>query len=105
LLTSGETSLTINGYTISYFKCKKKGLRHEDPSSLFLFNLVANILLKILNEAKNSGYIKGLDNFEGDNLINLNFTYDTLIFLVLKQNDRCIETSFNRIWTSYRFKN
>jgi Reverse transcriptase (RNA-dependent DNA polymerase) len=80
LLVSGQTSLNINGYITPYFKCKK-GLRQGDPLSPFLFNLVADTLSTILSRAKTLGYITGLGNFEGNNLINLNFADDTLIFL------------------------
>jgi hypothetical protein len=60
---------------------QKKRLRQGDSLSTFLFNLVVDILLKILTKAKKKvGYIKGLGNFEGNNLINLNFVDDTSIF-------------------------
>jgi Reverse transcriptase (RNA-dependent DNA polymerase) len=49
--------------------------------SPFLFNLVADCLSKMIQKAKISGYIKGLGNFENDNLINLNFADDTLLFI------------------------
>jgi hypothetical protein len=42
---------------------------------------VVDTLSKMITKAKQHGYIKGLGNFEGDNLVNLNFADDTLIFL------------------------
>jgi Reverse transcriptase (RNA-dependent DNA polymerase) len=35
----------------------------------------------MLNKAKQGGYLKGLGNFNNNNLINLNYADDTLIFL------------------------
>jgi Reverse transcriptase (RNA-dependent DNA polymerase) len=63
----------------NYFRCKK-GLRQGDPISPYLFNLVADILSKILNTSQIEGYIKGLGNFNGLNITHLQFTDDTLIF-------------------------
>jgi Reverse transcriptase (RNA-dependent DNA polymerase) len=76
----GQTCLNINDVLIPYFKCKK-GLKQGDPISPFLFNLVADSLSKFLSQAKELGYLKGLRNFNGTNIINLNFVDDTLIFL------------------------
>jgi hypothetical protein len=42
---------------------------------------VVDTLSKMITKAKQHGYIKGLGNFEGDSLVNLNFADDTLIFL------------------------
>jgi Reverse transcriptase (RNA-dependent DNA polymerase) len=81
LLTSDQTNITINGQQTTYFMCKR-GLIQGDPLSLYLFNLDADTLAKILNKAKEHGYIKGLGNFNNNNnMINLNFADDTLIFL------------------------
>jgi hypothetical protein len=34
-----------------------------------------------LNRSKEYGYLKGLGNFNNQNIINLNYIYDTLLFL------------------------
>jgi hypothetical protein len=44
---------------------------------------VVDTLTKIITKSKQHAYIKGLANLEGDSLINLNFTDDTLIFLIV----------------------
>jgi hypothetical protein len=59
LLTSGQTSITINGQQTPYFKCKR-GLRQGDPLSLLLFNLATYTLAYIFNKAKEEGHLKGL---------------------------------------------
>jgi Reverse transcriptase (RNA-dependent DNA polymerase) len=80
LLTSNQTYININGIPSPYFKCKKE-IKQGDPISLFLFNIVADTLTKILSKGKELGYLEGLGNFNGNNIINLNFIDDTLMFL------------------------
>jgi hypothetical protein len=43
--------------------------------------LVIDKLVKILNKAKHEGYLQGLGNFNNQNIINLNYVDDTLLFL------------------------
>jgi hypothetical protein len=42
---------------------------------------VAHALSKIVAKGKKIGYLEGLGSFNGNNIINLNFTDNTLIFL------------------------
>jgi Reverse transcriptase (RNA-dependent DNA polymerase) len=80
LLTSGQTNIIINGQQTPYFTCKR-GLRQDDLLSPLLFNLATDTLAKILNKAKEEGYLKSLANFNNQNIINLNYADDTLLFL------------------------
>jgi Reverse transcriptase (RNA-dependent DNA polymerase) len=80
ILISGQTCININDNLTSYFKCKKY-LRQRDPLFPFLFNLVSDTLSKILTNAMSARYIKGLGNFNGKSILNLNFADDTLIFI------------------------
>lgn len=59
-----------------------RGLRQGDPISPLLFNLVCEILSKILNKACSAGIINGvyLAVNEG-NISHVQFTNDTLIFI------------------------
>jgi hypothetical protein len=50
--------------------------------SHFLFDLVADIFLRILNKDQAAGRIKGLENFGSlGQVLNLYFSDDTLLFL------------------------
>jgi Reverse transcriptase (RNA-dependent DNA polymerase) len=59
LLTSGQTSITINAQQTTYFKCSR-GFRQGAPLSPYLFNLVTDTLTNILNTAKKIGIYKGI---------------------------------------------
>ena len=60
----------------------KEGLdRQVDPLSPFLFDLVADILNSILNNARKQGYLKGVNIGNDTNIFNLHFADDTLLFL------------------------
>jgi hypothetical protein len=43
----------------------------------------------MIQKVKTSGFIKGLENLKNDNLINLNFADDTLLFITV--NTRMID--------------
>jgi retron-type reverse transcriptase len=80
ILQSSQTSILINDEQTPYFKCKR-GLRQGDLLSPLLFNLAVHSLDKILNKAKHESYLQGLGNFHNQNIINLNYADDTLLFL------------------------
>jgi hypothetical protein len=73
--------VNVNEEFGDYFPCKR-GLRQGDPLSLFLFNLVADVLNKVLKNAHSAGFIRGLGNFLNlGEVLNLQFADDTLLFL------------------------
>lgn len=81
ILLSGKTCINFNGELGSYFHCKR-GLRQGDPPSPLIFNLVADVLNKYLQKIQVAGFIQRLGQFSNIGpVLNLQFTYDTLIFL------------------------
>lgn len=81
ILEGSRTCISFNGEPGAYFNCKR-GLRQGDPMSPFLFDLVADVLNKLLSNAQHMGRIKGLGHFPNDSkILNLYFADDTLIFL------------------------
>ena len=81
LLVSGKSCINLNGELGSYFHCKR-GLRQGDPLSPFLFNIVADVLNKILLNACRADLLQGLGNFPTiGNILNLHFADDTLLFI------------------------
>lgn len=57
LVVGGSVAVTLNGEDSNYFKTSR-GLRQGDPMSLF--NLVGDVLTRMLMKAANQGLIKGL---------------------------------------------
>jgi hypothetical protein len=51
--------MMVNGEDITYFK-PSKGLRQGDPISPLLFNLVGDVLSRMLDKAANLGLVQGL---------------------------------------------
>lgn len=81
ILFGGRSCISFNGTLGPYFPCKQ-GLRHGDPMSHFLFDLVADALNKILSRDQAAGVISSLGNFSNDlGVLNLHFADDTLLFL------------------------
>lgn len=72
--------LNLNGEDSSYFK-HGKGLRQGDPISPLLFNLVGDVLTKMLVKAERGGLIRGLmPEFRGSGVISLQYVDDTILF-------------------------
>jgi hypothetical protein len=72
--------VTINGEDSSFFKTGK-GLRQGDPRSPILFNLVGEVLAKMLRRAADRGLIRGLlIDFRREGIITLQYADDTLLF-------------------------
>jgi hypothetical protein len=61
ILTRGSVGVTINNMEGEFFQTAK-GLRQGDPLSPVLFNLVVNILSRMLQKAAKNGLIKVLGN-------------------------------------------
>ena len=59
VVTSGTLSVKVNDVIGSYFQ-SGKGVRQGDPLSPLLFNLVADALAKIIQQAQRNGLIQGL---------------------------------------------
>jgi Reverse transcriptase (RNA-dependent DNA polymerase) len=84
ILKGSKTCVNFNVNLGPYFHCKR-GARQGDPLSPFLFDLVADVLNILLQNARHLGYLKGLDSigsFEG--ILNLHFVDDTLLFVEVK---------------------
>ena len=59
MLIGGAFCVRINDENSSFFRAGK-GLKHGDPSSPILFNLVADVFSKMLSKAAYAGLIRGL---------------------------------------------
>ena len=59
ILHNGTVSVKINNEVGSYFQ-SAKGVRQGDPLSPLLFNMVGEVLTKMVLEAQNNGLIVGL---------------------------------------------
>jgi hypothetical protein len=58
-MSGGSVAIKVNDDVGRYFKALK-GLRQGDPLSLMLFNIVANMLIIMIEHAKNDGLIEGV---------------------------------------------
>jgi hypothetical protein len=59
LVVDSSVSVMVNGEESSTFKIGK-GLRQGDPLSPLLFNLVGDVLNKMIKKASGKGYVAGL---------------------------------------------
>jgi hypothetical protein len=57
ILNGSKTCINFNGELGAYFHCKR-GVRQGDSLSLFLFDLVADVLNILLGNAKKQGFLK-----------------------------------------------
>jgi hypothetical protein len=72
--------VNLNGEESSFFK-PGKGLRQGDPISPLLFNLVGDVLTKMLQKGAVRGLIKGVaDDFRVGGIISLQYANDTILF-------------------------
>jgi hypothetical protein len=80
LVVGGFVSVMVNGEESNTFKTGK-GLRQGDPLSSLLFNLVGDVLIRMLKRASDRGYIKGiLDSFVPGRIMTLQYADDTILF-------------------------
>jgi hypothetical protein len=61
LMKGGSIAIRLNDRNNQYFQ-PGKGLRQGDPLSHLLFNLVADVFIRILCKAAGKGYLAGLMN-------------------------------------------
>ena len=72
--------VNLNGEESSFFK-PGKGLRQGDPISPLLFNLVGDVLTKMLQKGAEKGLIKGIaENFRVGGIVSLQYADDTILF-------------------------
>jgi hypothetical protein len=94
ILFRGSVGLTINNVAGEFFQTGK-GLRQGDPLSPLLFNLVVDVLTRMLQKVANSGLIKGLgENIVEGGVISLQYADDTILFV-----DKEEEYARNLKWT------
>jgi retron-type reverse transcriptase len=55
----GSVAIRVNDDTGHFFQTRK-GLRQDDPVSPLLFNIVADMLAILIEQAKSDGQIEGL---------------------------------------------
>lgn len=86
LIRGGSVGVTLNGNDSSFFK-SGKGLRQGDPISPILFNLVGDVLTKMLEKAANAGLIRGLPyNSNSQGVVSLQYADDTILFSSIEEN-------------------
>jgi hypothetical protein len=80
IVCGGSVSVGANGEETSPFKTRQ-GLRQGDPLFPFLFNLVADVLTKMLDKtAKEKLTVGLLDQFRSGGVVSLQYADDTLLF-------------------------
>ena len=88
LISSGNTSVIVNGEMGKYFR-NRKGLRQGDPISPLVFNFVADAMAAMLTKAREAGHIKGLvSHLIPGGVTHLQYADDTL--LLFKPDDHSI---------------
>jgi hypothetical protein len=101
IVIGGLVSVMINGEESPTFKTGK-GLRQGNPLSQLLFNLVVDVLTRMLAKASNGGLIRGLlCNFRPGGVLALQYVDDTLLFSscdpVSIRNLKCTLMLFERV--------
>jgi hypothetical protein len=91
----------VNGEESPTFKTSK-GLRQGDPLSPLLFNLVDDVLTKMLEKACSRGLVTGLlGNFRPRGILALQYTDNTILFsscaLRAIRNLKCILMLFDKV--------
>jgi hypothetical protein len=79
IVTMGSVGVTLNGEDNPFFK-SGKGLRQGDPLSPILYNLVGDILTRMLIKAADQQLIKGLKTSIEKEVISLQYADDTVLF-------------------------
>ena len=72
--------VNLNSEESRFFK-PGKGLRQGDPISPLLFNLVGDVLTKIIQKRAEKCIIKGIaENFQAGGIVSLQYADDTILF-------------------------
>jgi hypothetical protein len=82
-------AIRLNDRNSAYFKPGKE-LRQGNPLSHLLFNLVADVFIRMLGKVAKKVYIRGLMNsFYLEGVISLQYADDTLLFLDNDKQGAC----------------
>ena len=93
LLYKSSVGVTINDCNSVFFETFK-GVRHGDPASPMLFNLVADVFSRMLNKAAKNNMLTGMmSNIFPQGIISLQYADDTLLFL-----ENSLESAKNLEW-------
>jgi hypothetical protein len=80
LVIGGSVGVNLNGEESNLFK-PGNGLRQGDPISPLLFNLVGDVLTKMLQKGAGKGIIRGIaEEFREGGIISLQYADDTILF-------------------------
>ena len=80
-VSGGSAGINVND-DISHNFQTRKGLRQGDPMSPILFNIVADMLVMIINRAKKNGQVQGIiPHLVEDGLSILQYADDTILFM------------------------
>jgi hypothetical protein len=101
ITTQGSVGVKLNN-TIANFFNTGKVLRHGDPLSPLLFNLVVDVLTRMLIKASNANLIRGLcSNLCPGGIICLHYADDTILFSeknpILASNLKVVLTCFEQV--------
>jgi hypothetical protein len=101
IVFGSSVSVLANGEESSTFKTGK-GLRQGNPLSPLLFNLVADVLTRMLDKASVEGLMCGLlGQFRRGGILSLQYADDTLLFSVCNnkalRNLKCIMVLFEKV--------
>jgi hypothetical protein len=81
MVTGGSVGIKVNDEIGPYFQTKR-GLKQGDPMPPILFNIVADMLVILINRAKSECQIRGvIPHLLDDGLSILQYADDTLIFI------------------------
>jgi hypothetical protein len=100
-VSGGSVAIRVNDDTGRYFQTRK-GLRQGDPVSPILFNIVADMLVILIERAKSDGQIEGvIPHLVDGGLSILQYVDDTILFmehdLKKAQNLKLILASFEQL--------
>jgi hypothetical protein len=80
VVEKGSVGVNLNGEESTYFK-PGKGLRKGDPLSPLLFNLIGDVLTRMLFKAERGGLIRGMrPNLRAGGVMSLQYADDTILF-------------------------